>query len=236
MLRFSPAAAIWQVALSYYITDRQQLPPDSAFASPEAALADRVRAAFLAGIDYVQLRENDLSARRLLELAGRLNRLPEKKTTRLLVNSRLDIVIVSGVDGIHLRADSLSPPPVRELTGEMTRELTGELVRERATSPLVVGVSCHGEQEVLRAGRDGADYCLLGPVFATPSKPGVRPLGLARFERICRLSAIPVLALGGVNRPKAVGCVRAGAAGIAGIRLYQEAGNLEEVCHYIRSL
>ena len=87
-----------------------------------------------------------------------------------------------------------------------------------------------------RASRGGADYVLLGPVFPTPSKPGATPLGVAALERLSRRCPIPVFALGGVDLVNARDCVQAGARGIAGIRLFQEAPDLKEVCRLLRSL
>ncbi|MGH9783282.1 MAG: thiamine phosphate synthase, partial [Terriglobia bacterium] len=89
---------------------------------------------------------------------------------------------------------------------------------------------------VEQAAQGGATYVLLGPVFDTPSKPASRPLGIPRLQELCRHSPVPVFALGGVTRENAASCVRAGAAGIAGIRLFQQASDLAELCSYVRSL
>jgi thiamine-phosphate pyrophosphorylase len=190
----------------------------------EDALREKVRAAFAAGLDYVQVREKDLSGARLERLVGDLAALPEKAasqpTARLLVNERLDVALACGADGVHLPADSLPPRAVRARTG----------------AEWIVGVSCHAQEDVERAAQDGATYVLLGPVFETPSKPAVQPLGIPRLREICRRSPVPVFALGGVTRENAASCVQAGAAGIAGIRLFQQADDLKELCRYVHSL
>jgi len=229
------------LALIYYITARAQLDPDAASGPPsgsEQALRAKVRAAFSAGVDTVQVREKDLPDGRLAQLVEDLGSLraktepektgPEKAVSRwlgrllarLLINERLDIALSCGADGVHLPSDSL---PL-------------SAVRSRVGTDAVVGISCHTRQEVELAARDGADYALLGPVFETPSKPGGKPLGLALLEEICRSSALPVFALGGVTRENAASCVRAGASGIAGIRLLQQALDLEDLCRYLHSL
>lgn len=208
------------MALSYYITARHQLEPGPGDNGAEEALREKVRAAFAAGLDYVQVREKDLPGGRLARLVEELATLPEKATRRLLVNERFDIAMECGTDGVHLPSDSL---PL-------------EAVRSRAGANWVVGISCHAEEEVEQAARGGASYVLLGPVFATPSKPAGRPLGIPRLREICGRSRVPVFALGGVTRENAGACVQAGAAGIAGIRLFQQAPDLSELCRYVRSL
>jgi thiamine-phosphate pyrophosphorylase len=214
------------LALSYYITSRNQffgLPSQigsQVARRQEDALKEKVRAAFAAGIGFVQVREKDLGGARLAALVGELARQPEKRDTQLLVNERLDIALSSGADGVHLPSDSMPVSDARQLAG----------------SENWVGVSCHGASDVERAEREGASYALLSPVFETPSKPGVPPLGLDLLQDICRSVLMPVFALGGVTRSNAEACIRSGAAGVAGIRLFQETADLGGLCAYLRSL
>ena len=206
------------MALSYYITARRELAADAG--SPEEALGKIVRGAFHAGVDYIQVREKDLPGRRLAALVEALLALPGKASSRLLVNDRLDVARASGADGVHLPADSL---PVAAVRGSVGPSWT-------------VGVSCHSAREVERAAAEGADYALLGPVFATPSKPGAQPLGLQRLAEICGRTSIAVFALGGVDLGNAGECIAAGARGVAGIRLFQQASDLEAVFRHLRAL
>ncbi len=165
----------------------------------------------------MQVREKDLSDGRLARFVEELSRLPEKKETRLLVNERLDIACAGGADGVHLPSDSLPLSQVRGRTG-------------------IVGISCHAEEDLEEAARAGASYVLLGPVFPTPSKPGMPALGLPVLEKLCRRFPIPILALGGVTQENAADCIRAGAVGVAGIRLFQEASDRAALCRYLHSL
>ena len=216
------------MAISYYITARRQLAPGAEEEAAEQALRQKVRAAFSAGLDYVQVREKDMPAGRLAGLIEALRRLPEKRNTRLLVNERLDIAVSCGADGVHLPSDSLPLAAVRSAV----RSKMGAAAR----AGIFAGISCHTEPDVEQATREGASYILLGPVFETPSKPGALPLGLAGLEKICRRATIPVFALGGVSLANARDCIQAGAAGVAGIRSFQQAENLDELCRSLRAL
>ena len=207
-----------ELALSYYITARKELAVGAG--GPGEPLKQIVRAAFRAGVDYIQVREKDLPGRRLAALVEDLLALPEKASSRLLVNARLDVARAAGADGLHLPADSLPLAAVRRWVG----------------SSWIVGISCHSAQDIDRAVANGADYVLLGPVFPTPSKPGVQPLGLRRLAEICGRVSIPVFALGGVDLGNAADCVAVGARGVAGIRLFQQAADLEAVVHRLRTL
>jgi thiamine-phosphate pyrophosphorylase len=89
---------------------------------------------------------------------------------------------------------------------------------------------------VEQAAADGADYALVAPVFDTASKPGMKPMGLARFAEICRTATIPIFALGGVDETNARDCLDAGAKGLAGIRLFQQAPDLTLLCNRLRAI
>ena len=201
---------------TYYITSRRYWPGGDSLNRLQA----KVRGSISACVDFVQVREKDLSAAALLRLVSTFVKFRTGTATRLLVNGRVDVAVAAGADGVHL------PLPELPLAG----------LRQQLPSLQIAGVSCHNEQEAAAAAAAGADYLLLGPVFETPSKPGVPPLGLERFARICAGSSVPVFALGGVSRANARQCVAAGAQGIAGIRLFQEEANLTQLIAEIKQL
>ena len=208
--------------LLYYITDRKQFSGDES--ARRGALLAKVRECALAGVDYIQLREKDLSARQLEELAQAV--VAEVRAagrgTKLLINSRMDIAIACAADGVHLRSGDEDPNP---------GDARAIFASAGAAVP-VIAASCHSETEVALAESHGADFVVFGPVFEKSGAPGK---GLQELRRICAKASVgdekteavarprlPVLALGGMTLENAADCVRAGAAGIAGIRLFQQ--------------
>ncbi len=213
--------------LLYYITDRTQF----SGGEPERRrrLLQKIAEAARAGVDYIQLREKDPSSRELESLAReavqvvRVNRKPGtengERRTGLLINSRSDVALASGADGVHLRSDDVSPSDIRLI---WNRRGAGAPVR------VVIGVSCHSVQDVGRAASQGADFAVLAPVFEKQNATGCHSAGLEGLRRACR-EKIPVFALGGITMETAPACLEAGAAGIAGIRLFQENDMLQIV-------
>lgn len=212
-----------------YITDRTQ------FSGEESArrhlLLAKVREAVLAGVDYIQLREKDLPARQLEGLAaeaiGILRELRSENRelrTMLLINSRTDVALAVGADGVHLRSEDIIAAEVRDLW----RCSAGESAHPTIT------VSCHRVEEVHEAAKGGADLVFFAPVFGKRDRPGTHPAGLEMLRLTCQFE-IPVLALGGVTLANAADCLAAGAAGIAGIRLFQES-DIREVVRRLRAL
>lgn len=187
------------------ITDRKALGTGAAGID---ALVDMARDASAAGIDWIHLREKDLSARSLHALAVRLVDAASKGAARIVVNDRFDVALAAGAAGVHLTTQSLTADVVRAATG----------------ARLVIGASTHSEAEARAAAGSGADYVVCGPVFATPSKSGFGlPLGAAEVARIAAVIRTPLLALGGIDAASAVEAMRSPIAGIAAIRLFQEA-------------
>ena len=218
--------------LLYYITGRSEFRGDEA--ARRRALLDKVAEAARAGVDYIQLREKDLGTRELetlareVDAAVRENRLAsghEPPATRLLVNSRTDVALAVGAEGVHLRADDVASHEVRRV------------VQISAHRPLpidhfLVAASCHTVADVFRAESEKADFAVFAPVFEKKDAPlflqrATPAAGLAELREACR-AKIPVLALGGVTLENAASCLDAGAAGVAAIRLFQE-NRIEDV-------
>ena len=186
----------------HLITDRA-LAPD---------LASRAAAA-LAGLPpgtaAIHLREKDLGGRDLLVLARTLAGVCRAHRQVLLVNDRLDVAVAAGADGVHLPSAGVPPAEARRLLGP------GALV----------GVSCHSTADVSRALAGGASYATFSPIHDTPSKrPYGPPLGVAALRDAARLG-LPLVALGGIDAPRAAEARTAGAAGVAAIRAWLVGGD-----------
>ena len=223
--------------LLYYITDRRQFPGSPA--AQRDRLLTKIAEAAGAGVDLIQLRERDLSARELLQLAMEAvaavrETRNAKRETRLLINSRLDVALASGADGVHLRGDDFAASDARAVwakthaLGSMTRNV------KRETRNIVIGVSCHTQADILSAEAHGADFVVYAPVFEKQGT-SAKAVGLEGLRLACGriathdkkveagfASGLPILALGGVTLENARDCVAAGAAGIAAIRLFQD--------------
>lgn len=156
------------------------------------------------GVEMIQIREKDLSALELLALSERIRRVPNPHGAKLLINSRLDVAVAIGADGVHLPSFAPSPSQVRPI----------------CPPGFLIGVSCHTLADIQRASEEQADFAVYGPVFPTPGKGA--PVGVAGLQEAVRIATLPVFALGGVTWDNAAQCQQAGAVGIAGIRLFLE--------------
>src|SRR5579862_8874797 len=140
----------------FYITDRAQL---------KSPLEEKIAQAMDAGVDWIQIREKDLTARQLLALAERaVAKARHAGSTRVVVNDRIDVALAASAHGVHLTTRSLPIAEVRRIVPE----------------GFLIGKSCHSLADAEAAESTGADYILLGPIFPTPSKlPYGPPLGVS---------------------------------------------------------
>ena len=212
-----------------YVTDRSLLAAEPA--RGHKTLLRKIAAAAAGGVDWIQIREKDLSGKELSTLAREAMKLARNRAgvpprlpasppaqashARILINDRLDIALAADTGGVHLGEQSL--PPQEAL----------RLLKWLARKDFLIGVSCHSPTAAKEAERGGADYLFFGPVFATPSKAAYgAPQGLDRLGEVCRAVRLPVLAIGGITPENVVACLSAGACGIAAIRLFQDTPNL----------
>jgi thiamine-phosphate diphosphorylase len=172
--------------------------------APVDALVARVAAAARAGVDLVQVREKTLSDRALLAVVSAVRAALASTSTRLLVNGRPDVALAAGAYGVQVPEEGL---PVAEV--------------KRAFPSLTVGASCHSVEAARRAAGEGADFVLLGPIFATPGKEE-RTLGLDVLAAAAAAVAVPLHAIGGVTPARVPALRAAGARGGAAIRPFRE--------------
>lgn len=206
-----------------------RIPPDSPPGEPAPlgahTLHDSIRRAAAAGAGWIQIREKDLDSRSLVELVRFAVAETRGTSARVLVNDRLDVALAANAAGVHLGENSLPVEAVTEWRGS-----TGRL-------DFLIGASCHSLESARAAERGGADHIFFGPVFATPSKATFgAPQGTERLREVCASVGIPVLAIGGVNAGNARDCLAAGAAGIAAIRLFQDAKDEDELAAQLKAV
>jgi thiamine-phosphate pyrophosphorylase len=196
-----------------YITDRKSLEQDD--------LPRRIAGAIRAGIDIVQIREKDLPTRELVALTEQAVKAAKGTPTRIVVNDRLDVALALGAAGVHLG----------------TQSIPAEAARRIVPADFLIGVSCHSLEEAEAAQAAGADYIVFGPVFETASKLQYGPpLGLAKLREVAAKISIPVLALGGITVERVKACLDAGAAGIAGISIFQSCPSIEDRVRELQSM
>ena len=222
--------------LLYYITERTAFPGDEP--ARRHHLLQKIAETARAGIDYIQLREKDLPTRDLESLVGeavkiiaQLRTENRELRTSLLINSRTDIALAVGADGVHLRAEDISPQDIREVWQHRDACGAGAPARANSSRDPLIAVSCHSPAEVTRAAANHATFAVFAPVFEKKDAP---PAGLNLVREACG-AHIPVVALGGITLENAKSCLEAGAAGIAAIRLFQE-NNVAEVVQRLRGM
>ena len=202
--------------LLYLITDRQTLPRKTEL----IALIDFIERAIFAGVDLIQIRERDLSARDLLSITDSVAESARKTGARILVNDRADVAACAGV-GVHLTTRSMSP----------------DIVHSAFDQEMLIGASTHNLAEAQAAERAGADFIVFGPVFETESKKQYGPpVGIEALRMVADSVRIPVLALGGINLHNFREAIDAGASGIAGISLFSNSSDINNIVREIKSV
>jgi thiamine-phosphate pyrophosphorylase len=215
-----------------YVTDRRSSSGAGTEANAIARTLQSAQIALAAGVDWVQVREKDLPGGRLLELARRIVCFAEEQAveterqSRIIINDRLDVALAAAADGVHLGSESA---PAREVVRWCR---TGN-----APERFVIGVSCHSVEEAREAENAKSDYIFFGPVFKTPSKQAFgAPQGMERLAEVCHAVAVPVIAIGGVDQENAASCIRAGASGIAAIRMFQSSPDPKAIRESVASI
>ncbi|MEB3265621.1 MAG: thiamine phosphate synthase [Cyanobacteriota bacterium] len=161
-----------------------------------------VEQALGAGLRLVQYRAKTLADGLRLDQARRLRRLCSDHGALFLVNDRLDLALAVEADGVHLGQEDLPPAVARRLLGP----------------DRLIGRSTHGPAQLAQALADGCDYVGVGPVHATPTKPGRAPVGLDTVRAAVATCPIPWYAIGGVDATNLDALRAAGAQRVAVVR------------------
>ncbi len=161
----------------------------------ESDVARVVEQMIKGGVDLIQLRGKGKSLDELAGHAARLHELTAGSSTALIVNDHAEIASQIPVEGVHVGQDDDSI----------------EVARRKAGRQIVVGKSTHSFEQALAAQREGADYIGFGPIFATPTKPDYRPIGLAHIRQVYAEVSVPIFCIGGINIDNLQSVIDAGA-------------------------
>jgi thiamine-phosphate pyrophosphorylase len=177
--------------------------------------------ALAGGADAIQLRDKQLEGRKLMEHARAIRRLTRRAGRLFIVNDRLDIALASGADGVHLGQEDMSLSDARPL----------------CPKGFLIGVTVHDVPEARAAGKGGADYLGLSPVFATGSKSDAgRSCGLGTLRDVKRAVSIPVVAIGGISLANAREVLEAGADGLAVISAVISQPDVEAAARKLKAI
>ena len=164
----------------------------------EGTLVARVAEAVAGGVDLVQLREKDLHGAQQLDLARRLREAIGEQAL-LVINERVDVAAALPADGVQLGEDAVPVSAARRILGP----------------DMVIGRSVHSVEGAKQAVRDGADFLVVGTMFASRSHPGEEPAGPDLLRRIVSECALPSIGIGGITTENCGQIIGAGASGVA---------------------
>ena len=163
----------------YLVTDRRLMRTQT--------LTEAVKQAILDGCTMVQLREKDSSSQAFFQQVQEVKRITDQYQVPLIINDRLDIALAVGAFGIHIGQNDLPVPVVRQIIGK----------------DMLLGVSVSSVEEAGQAMEDGADYLGVGAMFTTGTKTDAGMVPMEELIRIRRITNLPIVVIGGINRENA---------------------------------
>lgn len=194
----------------YAVTDRRWLNGMS--------LAEAVEQAIKGGAGIVQLREKNLNDAEFLQEAIELKAVCKRYNVPLIINDNVDVMLKADADGIHVGQSDLDAADVRKLIGP----------------DKILGVSAHNPDEARLAVKHGADYLGVGAAFATDSKTDVNVVPHSVYKEICNEVAIPVVAIGGINKENIAELKGSGISGAAVISAIFAADDIEAAARELK--
>jgi len=192
----------------YVITDRRLKPE-----------IESVREALEGGATSIQLRIKNASTREMIKIGKRIRELTKEYDALYFVDDRLDVALATNADGVQLGPEDM---PI-------------SLAREIAPN-LIIGASVYSLEEALQAEKERADYLGAGSVFPTPTKAGVRVIGVEGLRKIVESVKIPVVAIGGINHKNARDVLKTGVDGIAIISAIMGAEDVKKATEEMKKI
>jgi thiamine-phosphate pyrophosphorylase len=181
-------------------------------AQPDAFL----HAALRGGVDIVQLRAKDVPEAQIVSAAERFAAACAEHRALFILNDRPDLAARVGADGVHVGQDDVPVAQARELVGFAR----------------LVGLSTHSPSQIAAA--DGVDYIGVGPVHATPTKPGRPAVGVELVQYAAEHARVPFFAIGGITAANLGAVAQAGASRVAVVRALTESQDPERAARELK--
>lgn len=195
----------------YLVTDRSL--------SKGRSLEWIVEQAVKGGVTMVQLREKDCSTNDFIELAIRLKQILKQYDVPLIINDRLDIVLASDAEGLHIGQSDMSYHIARKLLGYKK----------------IIGLSVETISQAKEANLLDVDYIGISPVFSTATKTDINtPLGLEGIQEIASFTKHPIVGIGGIHVGNVKAVMNAGANGVAVVSAIVSANDPEKAALLIK--
>lgn len=177
-----------------------------------------VKEAIAGGADVIQLRDKNATAKELIKVARPIRRLTRKAKVLFIINDRLKIAKAVDADGVHLGQDDSPIKVARSILGRNK----------------IIGLSTHSLSQAKEAQKNGADYIGVGPIFATPTKPEYKAVGLDLIKKVKSAIKIPFVAIGGIDTSNIDEILSAGANRVAVVRAVCGAKNIRRAASFLK--
>ncbi|MGD0016728.1 MAG: thiamine phosphate synthase [Verrucomicrobiia bacterium] len=164
--------------------------------------AELARRLIAGGVDVIQVRAKQETYSQRVALALAVVRAAQSSPVPIIINDDVEAAFETGADGVHLGQEDWALLP-------------REQRREKLIGLRIIGISTHSLEQAQMAERDGADYIGVGPVFATGTKPGVKPVGVELVRKVAAWVAAPFFAIGGITPSNLDEVLAAGATRVA---------------------
>ena len=187
--------------------------------TPERELLKVMEEALAGGATVIQLREKNMTVRELVEVGAKLQKLARQHGATFIINDHVDVALAIDADGVHLGQDDLSVSEARTLLGPKK----------------IIGLSTHSLEQALAASSLPLDYLGVGPVFTTPTKPDMRPVGLELLTEVSRQLTVPFVAIGGIDETNLEQVLATGARNVAVIRAVVAAADVTGAARRLRA-
>lgn len=164
------------------------------------------------GADIIQLRTKSCPAKNFIKIGAEIGYLTRKSKVVFIINNRVDIAVAVEADGVHLGQEDLPVEDARKILGK----------------DKIIGLSTHSLTQAIAAQNYDIDYISVGPIFKSPTKPELTPIGIETLKKIVRISNLPVVAIGGINIKNLETVFNCGADNIAIISAILSSDNIRE--------